>query len=127
MRPDNIHGFRHIDDYVNYKLGKYAKAEKNFASLFASMFDESDNVMIEYSDGYRITKITYGEYKESILHTIPVVALWKSIPRAVCRGRTRKNRSHSSRATSILRSRVARRLFLFIRMAKRLKKNALGW
>ena len=127
MKLDNIHGFRTIDEFVSYKIEKYSKEEKNFETLFASMFDESDNVMIEYSDGYRITKITYGEYKESILHTIPVVALWKSIPRAVCRGRTRKNHSHSSRAISILRSRVARRLFLFIRMAKRLPKNALGW
>lgn len=74
MKLDNIHGFRTIDEFVSYKIEKYSKEEKNFETLFASMFDESDNVMIEYSDGYRITKITYGEYKESILHTIPVVA-----------------------------------------------------
>ncbi|MBR2612862.1 MAG: hypothetical protein IKC72_07315, partial [Clostridia bacterium] len=74
MKLDNIHGFHNTDDYVNYKLGKYAKAEKNFASLFELMFDESDNIMVEYSDGYRVKKITYGEYKERILRTIPAVS-----------------------------------------------------
>ena len=82
MKLDNIHGFRTVDEFVNYKIEKYSKQEKSLESLFASMFDESDNVMIEYSDGYRITKITYGEYRERILRTIPTVAsLLSDIPK----------------------------------------------
>ena len=70
----NIHGFNSIDEYVKYKISKYSEVEKNFESLFDLMFDESDNVMAELSDGYRITKITYGEYKQRVIDIIPSVA-----------------------------------------------------
>ena len=73
MKIDNVHGLGTIDKYVKYKLDKYSAMPKNFESLFELMFDESDNVMAETSDGYRVKKITYGEYKQSILSVIPTV------------------------------------------------------
>ena len=74
MKLDNIHGFADIDEYIQYKLELYSKKAKNFESLFELMFDESDNVMIERSEGYRIYRTTYGEVKEQILKAIPAVA-----------------------------------------------------
>ena len=63
MKLNNIHGFGCIDDYVNYKINKYTDKPKTFETLFELMFDETDNVMAELSDGYRVSKITYGDFK----------------------------------------------------------------
>lgn len=73
MKLNNIHGFNTIDEYVKYKIQKYSEKEKNFETLFEFMFDETDNVMAETSDGYRVNKITYGEYKKRILDILPTV------------------------------------------------------
>ncbi len=73
MKLNNIHDFKSIDEYVKYKISVYEGKEKNFESLFEMMFDESNNVMIETTDGYRINRVTYGEFKERILFTVPAV------------------------------------------------------
>ena len=73
MKLNNVHGLKTIDAYVKYKIDKYSGMEKNFESLFELMFDESDNIMAETSDGYRVNKITYAEYKKSIIDIIPTV------------------------------------------------------
>ena len=74
MKLNNIHGFGSIDGYVKYKIAKYSKREKSLESLFELMFDESDNTMLETSDGYRITRVSYGEYKRRVLAAVPTVA-----------------------------------------------------
>ena len=74
MKLTNIHGFASIEQYISYKLADYTKREKNFESLFHYMFDETDNVMVENSDGYRVNRITYGEFKKQILAAVPTVA-----------------------------------------------------
>ncbi len=74
MRLRNIHGFPDIDKYISYKLSAYSKKEKNFETLFEFMFDESNNIMVETTDGYRISKTTYGEFKNKILSIVPTVA-----------------------------------------------------
>ncbi|MBO5790758.1 MAG: AMP-binding protein, partial [Clostridia bacterium] len=74
MKLNNVHGFKNIDAYVKYKIEAYSKEEKNFETLFDFMFDEADNTMAETSDGYRIQKITYGEYKQKILDITPTLA-----------------------------------------------------
>ena len=51
MKLNNVHGFADIDTYVSYKLALYTEREKNFNTLFELMFDESDNVMLETTDG----------------------------------------------------------------------------
>lgn len=73
MKLNNIHGLGSIDAYVKYKIKKYAEMPKSFESLFELMFDETDNIMAEFSDGYRINKITYGQYKQKIVDIIPTV------------------------------------------------------
>ena len=73
MKLRNIHGFSNIDEYVRYKLSVYSKKEKTFESLFELMFDETDNIMVETTDGYRIKKVSYGEFKKGILRVVPTV------------------------------------------------------
>ena len=67
MRIDNIRGFGSIDEYIRAKLDEYSREEKSFETLFKYMFSETDNVMVETSDGYRIKKVTYGEFKANII------------------------------------------------------------
>ncbi len=74
MKLSNIHGYATIDEYVKYKLELYAGKEKTLESLFELMFDESDNIMAETTDGYRINKVSYGEFKKKILDAVPSVA-----------------------------------------------------
>jgi long-subunit acyl-CoA synthetase (AMP-forming) len=74
MRLNNICGFNDLPEFVSHKLSEYEKEEKNFESLFRYMFCESENVMAEFSVGYKIKKITYGEVKDRILNIAPVLA-----------------------------------------------------
>ena len=60
MKLNNIANFDNIDDYVEAKLAEYSAREKSFETLFEFMFSEKNNVMAEFSDGYRIKKQTYG-------------------------------------------------------------------
>ena len=66
-RPESI-------EYIEYRLSLYEGKEKNLETLFELMFSESNKIMIETSDGYRIDKVTYGEFKKKILDTAPTVA-----------------------------------------------------
>lgn len=74
MKLSNIHGFKSIDSYVEYKTAEFSKVDKTFENLFDAMFAESENVMIEISDGYRIKKQTYGEFKAEIVGAAPSLA-----------------------------------------------------
>lgn len=60
-------GFKDIDSFVSDKLRRLDEAETGFGSLFELMFSESENLMYEKSEGYRITKTTYGQAKHEIL------------------------------------------------------------
>ncbi len=71
MKLNNISGFANINQYVNHKLQNFEKQSKTFATLFEFMFSESENVMAETSNGYKITKVTYGECKNQILRIVP--------------------------------------------------------
>ncbi len=73
MKLNNLHGFDNICSYVKFKLNEYSGEKKDLESLFNYMFDETDNIMVETSDGYRIKKTTYGEFKKSILEITPTV------------------------------------------------------
>lgn len=69
----NIAGHPSIASYVRYKLGLYEAREKNFETLFDLMFSEEDNIMAELTDGYRIQKVTYGQFRSRILSAAPTV------------------------------------------------------
>lgn len=69
--------FKHTNEtkrfikYVEEKLSRYEKEEKNMGTLFRYMFSEEENVMAEISDGYKIKAVTYKECKNQILSIIP--------------------------------------------------------
>lgn len=71
MKLDNINGFKKIDDYINDKIARFEKEEKNFESLFRYMFSERDNVMSERTVGFSIEKTTYGQCYDKIIALIP--------------------------------------------------------
>ncbi len=73
MQLTNILGHRTLTEYVSWKLGEYEKKEKTFETLFEYMFSERDNIMAEISDGYRIKKLTYGEFHSNILKLAPAI------------------------------------------------------
>ncbi len=66
MKLTNIGGFQKIEEFVSWKLREFEKEEKDFSVLFRYMFSERENIMAEFSDGYRITRLTYGEFYTQI-------------------------------------------------------------
>ena len=67
MKIKDIRGCASADEYVRLKLSEYEAEEKSFKTLFRFMFSESNNIMAESTDGYRIKKITYAQFKTNIL------------------------------------------------------------
>jgi long-subunit acyl-CoA synthetase (AMP-forming) len=63
LKLQNIGGHKNIYDYVSEKLQNFSKTEISFKTLFDQMFLQSNNVMCETSDGFRIKKYTYEECK----------------------------------------------------------------
>ncbi len=53
-----------LDKYVGEKLEKLKNSDRDLRSVFLLMTDEPDKVFAESNDGYKITKITYTEFKE---------------------------------------------------------------
>ena len=70
----NIGKFTDIGEYVNDKIHRFKKEDKNCKTLFRYMFSERENTMAELSDGYRIKKISYGECHDKILRITPSLA-----------------------------------------------------
>ena len=74
MKLKNVHGYDTIEGYVRFRLENYRNRPKDFCSLYEQMFFETDNVMVETSDGYRIKKTTYGAFRDRIERISPTVA-----------------------------------------------------
>lgn len=66
MKLNNVGNFSTINAFVEHKISVFSKEEKTFKNLFNHMFSESENIMAETSDGFRIKKVTYGECKNQI-------------------------------------------------------------
>ena len=71
MKYDNLGGFKSIDKFVGNKIEKLQKSDKSMRSLYDLMFSESENVMFEETDGFKIKKITYGSVKTTIEEISP--------------------------------------------------------
>lgn len=74
MKLTNIGGFKTIQDFVNYKLGKLTDSDRKFKDIFEIMYENSDNIFAERTDGYRIIKTTYGQCRDEIIRLSSVVA-----------------------------------------------------
>ena len=62
----NIAGFKTTTEFVADKVCRLEKMEKTFCSIFSIVFENSKNTLAEWSNGYKIQKITYGECEEEI-------------------------------------------------------------
>ena len=60
-------GYGSINAFVESKLRRFSQRERSFRTMFDLMFSESENVMYERSEGYRIKKTTYGQAKDDII------------------------------------------------------------
>ena len=67
MTDYHIGSYRSIDAFVRDKLDAFRAAGFSFDALFELMFRETENVLYERSEGFRIRKTTYGEAKAHIL------------------------------------------------------------
>lgn len=74
MALHNVAGFRDIHEYVHHKLEQYKNESKTCETLFRFMFSESENVMAELSESYRIKRISYGECKRQIFRLAPALS-----------------------------------------------------
>lgn len=55
-----------INKIVKEHINRLNTSEKNFASIYDIMFSIPNNIMIEYSEGFEIKKLTYYEINEKI-------------------------------------------------------------
>ena len=65
--------FRSINAFVEDKMAVFARQGHTFETLFSLMFRETENVLYERSEGYRIRKTTYGEARAEILRRSAVL------------------------------------------------------
>ena len=87
MKNPTLAGFSRVNDYVKDKLRRFESMEPGFASLFELMFSESDNVLYEVSEGYRIVRTTYGEAREAAIgKSAALSALLADCPRGAAVG-----------------------------------------
>ncbi|MCH5158126.1 MAG: AMP-binding protein [Clostridiales bacterium] len=63
---ESLAGQGSLNKFVSYKLKLLEKTDKSLRSLFELMFSESNNIIGEETDGYRIKKTTYGESKKNV-------------------------------------------------------------
>lgn len=72
-KVEHLGGYPNIRSFVQAKLEQYEAQPKNYKTLFEMMFSEKDNIMAEYTDGYRIKALTYGQVQQWILEVVPSV------------------------------------------------------
>ncbi|MBR3639172.1 MAG: AMP-binding protein, partial [Clostridia bacterium] len=60
-------GYKTINAFVEAKLDRVEKSAHDLETMFGLMFSESENVMYEKSEGYRVRKTTYGEARDAAL------------------------------------------------------------
>ncbi len=73
MKVKNIAGFKSIRAFVNHKIQLLRNSDKSMKALYELMFSESENVMFEESDGFKIIKTTYGQARESVENICPII------------------------------------------------------
>ena len=66
MKVNNIGNYPNIPAFVSGKLDAFTSSGQSFRDLYAFMFSERDNILIERSVGYKIEKTTYGRCRERL-------------------------------------------------------------
>lgn len=67
MKYQNLGSYKTIKSFVKYKLASLRNSEASFDALFELMFSEEKNTLYEYTLGYDIKRISYGESKNNII------------------------------------------------------------
>ncbi len=67
MKYQNLGPYKTINQFVDYKLASLKNSETSFNALFDLMFSETNNIFYEYTFGFDIKKVTYGESKNHII------------------------------------------------------------
>lgn len=79
---NNLGGYPDIDSFVRGKLDTFSGMPKTMKSLYGMMFSERENTFAEYTDGYRIKKICYGEAEETVRRlSTSVAGCFSSLPK----------------------------------------------
>lgn len=87
MLKDTLAGKGTIKKYVDHKLSLFHASEHNLRALYTLMFSERENIFAEYTDGYKIVRITYGECFAAIERTAPrLAALLRELPQGAAVG-----------------------------------------
>lgn len=81
MQLKNIHGLSSIDEYVKWRIERHSVREHTLEALFEEMFLETDNIMYETTDGFRISRTTYGEAKAAVLAAAERISAAVGAPR----------------------------------------------
>ena len=63
MKAKHLGAYKTINAFVRHKLDAFRASERTMGALYAFMYSESENIMIERTDGYRIETRTYGQCK----------------------------------------------------------------
>ena len=65
MRVKNLGSYKTLNEFIKARLSLLDKKEHSFSYLYSLLFLDRDNIMFEYSEGYRIKKYTYEDIKNS--------------------------------------------------------------
>ena len=66
MRVKNIGSYKTLNEFIKVRLSLLDKREHSFSYLYSLLFLDRDNIMFEYSEGYRIKKYTYGDIQNRV-------------------------------------------------------------
>lgn len=61
-----LDGCKNIDQFIKKQICRLKCTDESFSALFDVMFSVHDNVLFEYTDGNKISSITYGETLDTI-------------------------------------------------------------
>ena len=67
MKLNDIGQFNSVHAFVADKVKRANQSPKTFQGLFQLMFEQSNNVLAETTEGYRICKVTYGQCKQQTI------------------------------------------------------------
>ena len=62
----DLGGYNSVNRYVREKVKRLHASDKTFSALYELMFSESQNILAEKTDGYKIIRKTYGESRADI-------------------------------------------------------------
>ena len=66
MARRDLGGYTSVNKYIRQKINRLHSTDKTFSALYDLMFSESQNIISEKTDGYKIITKTYGESRACV-------------------------------------------------------------